>query len=224
MGLSNTHFMCENKFMNIGKRIKNRRTDLGITQVRLAELVGVSQNAIHKLEDGTTKQPRSLSKLAKVLKCEPNWLLFGVDEIGAGVSLANFERGPKIRGCFPLISWVQAGDWKNISEIDLVETVKYPCPVSCSDRTFILRVQGVSMYPDFKNNELIFVDPEAEWRNGSYVVVRRNDKNEATFKQLIEEDGEKFLKPSNPNWPNQIIHIDENCEIVGTVIFAGRLF
>ena len=95
------------------------------------------------------------------------------------------------------------------------------CPVNCSDLTFVSKVQYISMEPKFDEGDLIFVDPEAECIHGSYVVARLDD-NQATFKQLIIEGGHKFLKAANPNWPEQLIPINDNCMLVGKVIFTGK--
>lgn len=141
-----------------------------------------------------------------------------------GATKSNVVAGPEIKGKFPLISWVAAGAWHDITEIHPSEAPLYPCPVNCSDKTFVLRVQGISMEPLFRDGDLIFIDPEAEWRHGSYVVARLDDHNEATFKQLVIESGQKYLKPVNPNWPEQIIPINGNCTIVGPVVFSGRAF
>ena len=140
------------------------------------------------------------------------------------VNLSNVTKGPEIKGRYPLISWVAAGAWSEITEIDPTEATLYPCPVSCSERTFVLRVQGISMEPLFRDGDLIFIDPAADFRHGSYVVARLDDHNEATFKQLIIEGGQKYLKPVNSNWPEQIIAINGNCTIVGPVVFSGRVF
>jgi len=68
---------------------------------------------------------------------------------------------------------------------------------------------------------LIFVDPEAECIYGSYVVTRLDD-NQATFKQLIIENGHKFPRIASPNWPEQLIPINGNFTLVGKVIFTGK--
>ena len=102
--------------------------------------------------------------------------------------------GPEIKGRLPLISWVAAGAWSEIAEIAPEEATLYACPVSCSQQTFLLRVQGFSREPLFRNGNLIFIDPDADVRHGSYVVARLDDHNEATFEQLIIEDGQKYLK------------------------------
>ncbi|WP_435234513.1 LexA family protein [Psychromonas sp. PT13] len=206
--------------MNISTRIKSRRKLLGLSQEELAERIGVSQNAIHKLEDGTTQKPRKIFELANVLQCNAEWLLTGKGSPLPEAS--NVEEGPELHGQYPVISWVQAGDWTTIYEINRHDAEYYPCPVKCSDKTFLLKVRGQSMAGTFNENELIFVDPAIEAVNGKYVVARLDDENEATLKQLIIEGGHKYLKATNPAWPTPIQPINGNCTIVGVVIFVGR--
>ncbi|WP_350545845.1 XRE family transcriptional regulator [Pseudoalteromonas sp. 5-MNA-CIBAN-0065] len=204
--------------MNVGERIKKRRVELGLTQANLAELVGIIQQSLQKIESGSTKNPRNLKALADALNCTPEFLQFGISN---NVN-SNVSPGPAIKATAPLISWVQAGAWSEISEIKAYDAERFMCPVNCSDLTFVLKVQGVSMEPKFYEGDLIFVDPEAECIHGSYVVARLDDDNHATFKQLIIENDHKFLKAANPNWPEQLIAINGNCTLVGKVIFTGK--
>ncbi|MBB1368982.1 helix-turn-helix domain-containing protein [Pseudoalteromonas sp. SR44-5] len=206
--------------MDIADRVKKLRKALDLTQYQLAELVGVAQNSIQKLEKGDTKNPRNIEALARALQCTPEYLRFGIVD-SKGIN-SNVSAGPSIKATAPLISWVQAGAWSEISEIKAYDAERYMCPVNCSDLTFVLKVQGVSMEPKFYEGDLIFVDPEAECIHGSYVVARLDDDNQATFKQLIIESGHKFLKAANPNWPEQLIPINGNCTLVGKVIFTGK--
>jgi len=208
------------------KRFSDRRKELGLTQAETARAVGVSRVSISQWEKGdTSPKGKNLHALAKVLNCDPNWLLTGQgspDPLTAEPS--NIETGPKLQGSYPVISWVQAGDWSQIYETNRVEADHYPCPVKCSKQTFLLKVCGMSMSPVFNEGELIFIDPEVEPTNGKYVIARLENENEATFKQLIIESGHKFLKAANPNWPTQIQPINGDCTIVGVVISAMRLF
>ncbi|MBB1384392.1 helix-turn-helix domain-containing protein [Pseudoalteromonas sp. SG45-5] len=204
--------------MDIANRVKKLRKALDLTQHQLAELVGVAQNSIQKLEKGDTKNPRNIEALARALQCTPEFLQFGISENKNN----NVMPGPTIKNTAPLISWVQAGAWSEISEIKAYDAERFMCPVNCSDLTFVLKVQGISMEPKFDEGDLIFVDPEAECIHGSYVVARLDDDNQATFKQLIIEGGHKFLKAANPNWPEQLIPINGNCTLVGKVIFTGK--
>lgn len=63
---------------------------------------------------------------------------------------------------------------------------------------------------------MILVAPDIEPRHGQYVVARMTDTNEATFKQLVRDAGELFLKPLNPSYPTK--PIDDAWEVVGTVV------
>lgn len=202
--------------MSIGERIKKRRKELGLTQAELSEIIGIAQQSLQSIESGKIGKPRKIIALAEALETTPEYLQFGVGE------LDNAEVTKIVTNKLPLISWVQAGAWSDISEVNPVDAERFLCPVNCSEQSFVLRVQGVSMEPKFNDGDLIFVDPEAECIHGSYVVARLDDDNQATFKQLIIEGNQKFLKAANPNWPEQLIPINGNCTLVGKVIFTGK--
>ncbi len=58
-------------YLEIGKRIKERRKALRITQPDLAELSGISVNTLYKIERGQANPTlKVLNKLAKVLGME----------------------------------------------------------------------------------------------------------------------------------------------------------
>ncbi|MFT6789067.1 MAG: SOS-response transcriptional repressor LexA [Pseudoalteromonas rhizosphaerae] len=212
--------------MDLGKRVEKRRVQLGMTQAQLGLIAGLAQNSIHNIESGETKRPRKIDALAEALNCTPEYLLFGIGEVQEDEKNINnnVSPGPTLKAAVPLISWVQAGAWSDINEVREFDADRYLCPVKCSDQTFALKVQGVSMEPKFYDGDLIFVDPQADCIHGSYVVARLDDDNQATFKQLIIESGHKFLKAANPNWPDQLIPINGNCTLVGKVVFAGKSF
>lgn len=124
----------------------------------------------------------------------------------------------------PVISWVQAGAWKEVgySEVDLSTAETYPCPVPCGEMTYILRVIGDSMIDEYRPGDMIFVDPEVPACHGDDVIALMHDTGETTFKRLIEDGTQRYLKALNPNWPEPYIKINGNCSIIGTVIFSGK--
>ncbi len=83
-----------------------------------------------------------------------------------------------------------------------------------------MTVDGESMEPRYHNGDTIFVDPDVSAVNGSDVVVRLENTDETTFKQLvIEGEGRRrYLKPLNPRYP--IIEITAEARIVGVIIGA----
>lgn len=134
----------------------------------------------------------------------------------------------QIRGWVPLISYVQAGNWSetiDIYEPGYGEKV-LPTTVPHSQHTFALRVEGASMTrpagmagPSFPDGIIIYVDPDKEARIKDYVVARFN-VNQATFKQLMLEEGRPVLVPLNPD-RNAFPIIREEFEIIGKVIDAS---
>ena len=155
------------------------------------------------------------TKLERAMDKPEGWM----DEPHGGV--AADDAGWSAGGACPLISWVQAGAWTEAPEFAGAEALLH-CPVRCGPDTFVLRVSGESMAPRFQDGELIFVDPERTPRSGSYVVVRRGDgTGAATFKQLVEEDGRRYLKAVNPDWPERIVEADPDAAVCGVVVFKG---
>lgn len=61
--------------MSVGSRMKERREALGMTQVQLADLLGVTKGAIGNYETGANSPKASiLYKVFEVLKCDANYL------------------------------------------------------------------------------------------------------------------------------------------------------
>lgn len=59
------------------ERLKLKRVELGLTQAELANRVSIKQQTIHLIEAGKTVHPRCIFDLARALKCDPSWLLYG---------------------------------------------------------------------------------------------------------------------------------------------------
>lgn len=116
---------------------------------------------------------------------------------------SNVTPGPKIRGSVPLLSSVQAGAFKEILDSDYsggdgVTMISTTVPVN--RYTFALRVQGDSMEPRFTEGMLLIVEPEMDAQHGDYVIVK-NGSEETTFKQIVKDGEDWFLKPLNPRYP-----------------------
>ncbi len=75
------------------------------------------------------------------------------------------------------------------------------------------------MEPRYQHGDVIYVEPEAHAEHGRRVVVQLENEPEATFKELVIENGHKFLRPLNPDWPGpKFIPINGNATIIGVVV------
>lgn len=66
--------------MNISDRMKQRMSELGLTQEGVALRAGLSQGMIYKLLSGKAKGTSKLVQLAQALECEVEWLATGAHE------------------------------------------------------------------------------------------------------------------------------------------------
>jgi SOS-response transcriptional repressor LexA len=137
---------------------------------------------------------------------------------------SNVASPPKMEGYVPVLSWIQAGAWTDMSNVDFFSDEMVPKPPGSSESTFALRVKGQSMSPKYGPGTIIYVDPEVMPFDGDDVVAVLTDHNEATFKQYVEEPGDvKLLKARNPSWPEPWVAINGNCEIIGVVVADLRM-
>lgn len=206
---------------------KIRMRESGITQETLAEHLGMTKGAVsHWLN---ARREPSINDIAKIL----NFLglkEFIVNPDGtisetAG-SNANVEWvGSKdVKGNFPVISWVSAGSWCEAVEPYHRKSIDrwLDTTVECSDSAFWLDVKGDSMTSpvglSIPEGMVILVDPEVEPINGKLVIAKIDSENEATFKKYVEDAGNRYLKPLNPQY--SMIPINGNCRIIGVVVDA----
>lgn len=137
---------------------------------------------------------------------------------------SNISSAPSMAGMSPEIGWAQAGAWTEVCDVELNPDRYHPRPANASPSTFVLRVVGESMLPEYTPGTLIFVDPEKAATNGKDVIAVMTETNEATFKRYIEEPGHgKMLKALNPNWREPYIKINGNCRVIGVVVADMRI-
>lgn len=76
---------------NLAERLKQARMNKGLTQKSLADLIGVSQAAIQKIETGKAANTTRLVDLAKALNVRPEWLSSGNEPVGIDSALKEPE-------------------------------------------------------------------------------------------------------------------------------------
>lgn len=177
----------------------------------------ISEAAVCKwLAGDSLPELKRVSDISRITGKSVQWLLTGVD---AGIT-SNVVLSPSSVYEVPLISWVSAGMLCNSGDIPTVEMAEelVVSPVKVGSRSYALTVKGDSMtsnsggksYPD---GSVIIVDPDAEAHPTCRVIARVGD--ETTFKELVSDMGQWYLKPLNPQYP--MIAVDERVHICGVV-------
>ena len=213
----------DNGSMNIGDEIRRRRKALKWSLEKLANLVDTDTGNLSRLERG--KQGYSdemIRKVADALGCSVSDLFATLENSNiAAFTPPGFRR-------IPLIDSVQAGTMTEATDpFEIGGAFEWLLTdLDISTRSFALRIKGDSMLPEFREGDIILVDPAVEPLPGDFVVAK-NGENEATFKKYrprgINERGEKvfLLTPLNDDYESMQSDITP-IKIIGTMIEHRR--
>ena len=215
--------------MSFHIRLEEKLKEKGYKPADLARAAEVSAVAAGKWLHGESRpKAEKLKLIARFLDVSDDWLLTGkeaVPRLDNNIDLS--QKIPLDGRPVPVISWVAAGSFDHIETILRgVEVDEYLPPIKeCGKNGYGLIVVGNSMKPDFKPGDRIYVNPDIQTfdlQTDDLVIIACSGETEATFKKLIIEGGDKYLQPLNPNWPEQIIKLTEDCRLVGKVVGLYR--
>jgi|Deesub1362A_J573_1020465.scaffolds.fasta_scaffold00740_33 SOS-response transcriptional repressor LexA len=198
----------------VGEFIKEKRKERGISARQLAQRAGVSDAHIIYLENA--KREPTLPTLKKILDALGVSFQDFISETGysdVNVEPVQMKRLYQI----PVVTWVTAGRWKEVCDAfepgDADEWIESDVR---GRNVFALKVIGDSMEPEFKEGEIIIVNPHVEASPNDFIVVK-NRNEEATFKQLKKYGSKWVLHPLNPKYPDQEVKKGE-FKIIGKVV------
>jgi len=186
---------------------------LGITQEQMAERLGVTQGAVgHWL---TGRREPKLIDINRLLGA------VGLPPLAVADEMYNVQSAPQPERYYryPVLTRVAAGAFACAVQPyapgaeDEWEYSDY----KAAGPAFWFEVTGHSMTspapPSFPPGVLVLIDTGIEPQPGDYVLATIPDEEEATFKQLIREDGQLYLKPLNPDY--RTMPVTEGCRLIG---------
>jgi SOS-response transcriptional repressor LexA len=215
--------------MFLHERIQQKLDEKNLKQADLARATGKSSAAVTKwLRGENIPKTEALKQIAKLLNVDDGWLLTGKgspSKLDNNIDLS--QKIPLEGRPIPVISWVAAGSLSSIETVlrDTEIDEWLPPNKDCGKSGYGLKVTGMSMSPYFLPDDRIYVNPEVQTfdlQTGDLVIIACYGETEATFKKLIIEGDNKYLQPLNPNWPEQIIKLSEDCRLVGKVVGLYR--
>lgn len=200
-------------FMLFHEKLCSLLDKQGMTVKDLSTRLNLAYSSVHNWTTGKAyPKLEHVPVLVDLLKCSYEFLLNPHME-------KNLE-SPMI----PLYSWVQAGEWTDIGQVnpDDLEYIELPngCPRNC----FAVRVHGHSMTrptdTSICNGSIVFCQPvdqpvSPSALDGKVVIAQCGDG--ATLKQFVY-DTPCFLHPWNPDPKYKDLIVDESVRIIGIVL------
>ena len=182
---------------SVGSRIKQIRTDLGISQVDFANRIGVSKQTLYKYEnDLITNIPSDkIEAAAKIGNITPAYLM-GWEVSGGTQALPSFPNiTPIARKSFPLFDWIAAGEPRLMPD----GVTLYVDATVDVQADYVLKVHGDSMIgARINDGDYVFIRQQPEVENGEIAAVAIGD--EATLKRFYKYGDVVVLRGENPEF------------------------
>lgn len=184
--------------LKIGNRIKQRRTELDLTQRDIAEQIGVAVSTIQRYEKGQIEKIKLpvIEAIARVLKVEPAWLIGKVDATHKLTLPPNLEQ-LKPMDKIPLIGKIACGtpilaDQNIIDYVDLPEHIHADYTLKCTGDSMI--DAGIN------EGDVVYIRSQSEVENGQIAAVLID--GEATLKRFYinESKDTVILSPANQKY------------------------
>lgn len=223
----------------LAERLKIAREKKGMSQAQLADLIGLSQQSVAKIENGDTLQPRKIKEIAKALDVSQKWLQLGIEENG---SISDFiveeleeaKLDPEVFANIPILDIeLSAG---NGCEAEIVESIVDFFPLRRFDlrkagvspaNARIVKIWGNSLLPVLNNGDHVAIDisQSKPIRDGDLYAVR--DGVLLRVKVLISQpDGGLILRSFNKEeYPDEVLNFEERrarIHVIGRVFWSSR--
>lgn len=152
--------------MDLGKKIRAHRDELGLTQAELADKLGLTYSSVSQWESGraTPRTPilRQLADLFDTTVAD----LMGEDATETAISGTS--------RMVPLLGFAHMGE--PCDEGTLADEVEVPASIAdAHPRGFMVHAQGGCMDNRFPHDALLLVDPDMEPANGQPVLAETSD-------------------------------------------------
>lgn len=225
--------------MTIGKRVRECRKSLKMSQAKLASLSGLTQPTISSLEKGGSNTSGSLASIADALKVNALWLQTGKEE---NPSTQHHDRNqeepslPYSGGEFNIPLLPSKGSCGN-GRLKRADAPDFLAPITLSPKfvqsfninpatAVVLYADGDSMENFITNGDMLIFDTAVDGRQyGSIYLIDTLDG--LSVKRIHRRsDGQIMLSSDNPNkgrYPDEIYTQEQASELTVKAKFICRI-
>jgi phage repressor protein C with HTH and peptisase S24 domain len=180
--------------MQPGEIIREARERKGLSQKGLGDLVGMSQPAVKKIEDGTTRQTKFLPKIAQILELD-------LADLDASLNSQMVDEAlpPPLqtigRPDFRIFASAEGGPGEIIRSAEPVDFVPRPTHLLHVRDAYGLLITGSSMEPEYNAGEMAIVEPSMPLIAGEVYIfyAERHGEARATIKKLRRATSDSWL-------------------------------
>lgn len=176
------------------ERLKQLRKENGISQQKLADLLGLGQSTIAMWEKGkNSPEYESLLKIAKIF--------------GTSIDYLTGQKAQKASHRIPVLGYVRAGVPTEAVE-EILDYEDVTVPESDTGNYFALRIKGDSMAPRMMEGDTVIVKKQSDCVSGD-ICVALVGSGDATVKKVIKKDTGIILMPLNACYEPLIFSMEE---------------
>lgn len=188
-----------------------------LSESELARRTGIGQPVIHRMLSGETGNPKieTLRPIASYFTLTINELIgdepLPKDALSGtlGKRVPNWNR-------VPLLTWEQATQLPYVNHAECEQFVATDQDVS--DNAYALTIKDSTMLPRFPENAIIIVDPAYTPIDRDFAIVHIDGHKQVTFKQILIDGEETYLKPLNPDFKVSVL--DKKHRFLGVLVQA----
>ena len=186
-----------------GEKLKELRKSKKITQVDLAEMLGITQQAVGKWETSRSEpDQKTLVQLAEYFGVTVDSLLGRAGTRIGQLQPYNMAELVEV----PILGTVKAGYGAFAFQEDLGTE---PANVRDPENYFYLVVKGDSMEPRIQAGDLALVHRQQNLNDGDLGVVVYGDEGEGTLKRFLRKGNAVVLQPFNPDYETVVLAGEE---------------
>lgn len=157
----------------IGRRVRDARIALGMSQDDLAKAAGTTQTTVEKIENSKSTRSRFLPAVFSVLRLPLEELApSGATVLGSTIARRVPPPVTSTRD-LPVYSSAEGGPGGTIFSTDPIDYVVRPDPLANVKAGYAMYVVGDSMSPAFEQGDLILINPSLPYRGGDDVLIYR---------------------------------------------------
>ncbi len=237
----------------IGERLKALRNALNLKQIELARDLNMNPSAVSQMESGRTKPSlETMVEIAQKYNADLHWLITGQGQMfthteGKSRQKSSWDKLQKMMNAsleeivqakqdmmdseavnFSVCGEIAAGEPLESfgDKVDVVSVGRRMIHGVEADY-IALRVNGRSMEPDIRHNDVVLIRQDQNWRNleGKICAVRIDGA--ITLKKLMLDDAKRMivLVPLNEEYQPIIVNPDSHRDVtlIGSLFYLFRV-